>query len=273
LAEYQGKELLTPGQYKKHQEVIGTLFGCPVILGFIRIESYNRIRLQQQNVDFVVADKQIFMPSFLIQLKDYSKPIIKVKTYLQPAAQSLLFFHLQKQNLNGLGFKAMAAILPYSYLTITRAIDILTSVDLCQVEGVKEKTVRFGNDRKEIWDKALPMLINPVKKIIYINDRLPENMAVQSNINALAHYTNINDENKKYLAISADNFWRLHKSGQIRMFSEYDGEYSVEQWKYNPMILADNGYIDKLSLYLIFRNDPDERINLEINHMINDFPW
>jgi hypothetical protein len=273
LVKPKGDELPTPAQFKKHQEVIEKVTGCPVIFAFERMESYNRNRLIQQQVNFIIADKQIYMPSLLIQLKDYVKPIQKAVLHLQPAAQCLLLFHLQKQNLDGLGFRAMARILPYSYLTINRAVDNLAEAGLCQIEGTKEKTVLFGNDKRALWDKALPMLTSPVKKGIYINDRLPENMAVQTNINALAHYTHINDENKRYLAIWIENFRQLHKTGKIRMFSEYDGEFFVEQWKYDPMILANNGFIDPLSLYLIFRDNPDERVIHEANELINNFLW
>jgi len=273
LVEPKGDEFPTPAQFKKHQEIIEKVTECPVIFAFERIESYNRNRLIQQKVNFIIADKQIYIPSLLIQLKDYVKPVQKAIPHLQPAAQCLLLFHLQKQNLNGLGFRAMAEKLPYSYLTINRAVDNLAAAGLCQIEGTKEKTVLFGNHKKELWEKALPMFTNPVKKGIYINDRLPENMAVQTNINALAHYTHINDENKRYMAIWTEHFRRLHKTGEIRMFSEYDGEFFVEQWKYDPIILAEDGFIDKLSLYLIFKDDQDERVNQEINELIKNFPW
>lgn len=269
LVKPKGDELLTPAQFKKHREVIEKVTECPVIFAFERMESYNRNRLIQQKVNFILADKQIYIPSLLIQLKDYVKPIQKAILHLQPAAQCLLLYHLQKQNLDGLGFRAMAEVLPYSYLTINRAVDNLAEAGLCQIEGTKEKTVLFGNDKRELWEKALPMLTSPVRKGIYINDRLPENMAVQTNINALAHYTHINDENKRYLAIWIENF----RKQKIKMFSEYDGDFFVEQWKYDPIILANNGFIDPLSLYLIFRDNPDERVTHEANELINNFPW
>ena len=273
LVQLKGDELLSPVQFKKHQDIIEKGTGCPVIFTFERMESYNRNRLLQQKVNFIIADKQIFIPSLLIHIKDYLKPFPKAKLHLQPAAQCLLLFHLQKQNLNGLGFRDMTNLIPYSYLTITRAVDNLAVSGLCRIEGNKEKTVLFDNDKKELWEKALPMLTTPVKKGMYINDQLPESIAVKTNINALAHYTMINDENKPYLAVSTGRFQQLHKTGKISMFSEYDGQYYIEQWKYDPQILKENGFVDRLSLYLLFKDDPDERIHIEINNMINNIQW
>jgi hypothetical protein len=57
------------------------------------------------------------------------------------------------------------------------------------------------------------------------------------------------------------------------MFSEYDGQHKVEQWKYNPILLGDGGYVDRLSLYLIFRNTSNERIEAELETMLERMSW
>jgi hypothetical protein len=163
--------------------------------------------------------------------------------------------------------------LPYHYLTLSRAVEDLTSRGLSHKEGGKEKHLTFRQARNELWTKALPFLTNPVKKTVYINEELPEQRRILTNINALAHYTNIGDAPVDHFAISVKEFQRLHKQGTIHMFSEYDGQYKVEQWKYNPISFEDDGYVDKLSLYLIFRNTGNERIEAELEKMLKKMPW
>ncbi len=273
LANPSGDELPTPGQLKKHQEVISGKAGCPVVFALDRIESYNRNRLIQQNVDFVIADKQIFLPSLLISLKESAVPIAAKSRKIQPAAQCILLFHLQKHNLSGLGFREIATFLPYSYLTITRAVDNLAEAELCKTEGTKEKTIFFNANKTELWQSALNLLANPIKRSVFINEGLPEHLVVKTNINALAHFTLLNDEPKSYFAIWGKSFRDLHKQDRIKMFSQYDGEFAVELWGYDPVILSDKGFVDPLSLYLIYRNDPDERVNYEINQLIKGIQW
>lgn len=273
LVEPIGNELSTPSQLKKHQEIIAGKAGCPVVFLFDRIESYNRNRLIQQKIDFVTTDKQIFMPSLLIRLKEYASPIVSKKRKIQPAAQCLLLFHLQKQNLNGLGFHKIADFFPYSYLTITRAVNNLAEVGLCEIEGTKEKTIFFNANKPELWQNALNLLANPVKRSVFINEDIPEHLAVKTNINALAHFTLLNNEPKIFLAIWEKNFRILHKESRIKMFSHYDGEFVVEQWSYDPVILSYKGFVDPLSLYLMYRDDTDERVNYEINQMIKGIQW
>ncbi len=273
FAVYKGEELSTPDQFRKQTDLLENNLKEPVILVLKGMESYNRNRLIQKKVNFILENKQIFLPDLLVDLKDYLKPERERQEYLAPAAQYLLLFHLQKDNLNGFTYKQLQEVLPYNYLTITRAVEDLTSRGLSNTEGGKEKHLIFREGRKELWTMALPFLTSPVKKTVYINEELPEQFRILTNINALAHYTNIGDAPVDHFAISAKEFQRLHKKGTILMFSEYDGQYKVEQWKYNPILFGDEGYVDKLSLYLIFRNTSNERIEAELETMLERMSW
>lgn len=273
FAEEQGEEHFTPAQYKRQMDVIQTSLGIPTILILPGIEAYNRNRLMQQGINLIFENKQMFLPGFLTFLNDNLKPAVSPIKNLQPMAQCLLLFHLQKQKLDGFTFKQIADLLQYPYLTINRAIDNLKNLGLCILEGNKTKTIRFASDGRELWEQALPLLTNPVKKAGYINEPIPKEMLAKTNINALAHYTRINDEARTYKAIAIDIFRELHKAGKIGIQSDYDGDFFIEQWKYDPRILATDGFIDRLSLYLIFKDDPDDRIQIELEQMMKGIKW
>jgi hypothetical protein len=273
FARHKDNEFLTPDQYKKHMDNLQGFLDAPVILVLKGTESYNRNRLIQKKINFILENKQIFLPSLLIDLKDYLKPKRFRKEQLAPAAQYLLLFHLQKQNLNATTFRQLTEILPYNYLTVSRAVENLTRFELCLTEGGREKQLRFEENRKELWEKALPFLSSPVKKTVYINDELPERFRIVTGINALAHYTNIAGTIMDQFAINISEFHRLHREGKIYMYSEYDGRFNVELWKYQPIMLDNNEYVDKLSLYLIFRTSNNERIESELEIMMENMPW
>ena len=42
---------------------------------------------------------------------------------------------------------------------------------------------------------------------------------------------------------------------------------------YNPELLSNEGYVDKLSLYLLLKNDSDERVQNELEQIINEIQW
>ena len=50
-------------------------------------------------------------------------------------------------------------------------------------------------------------------------------------------------------------------------------EKSKEVWRGNPAILAQNGIIDRLSIYLIFKEDADVRVHAYIDEILEDVKW
>ena len=272
FAKKNTQEYFTPDQYNKHLELLEKKLANPVVLILPDIKAYNRNRLIQKHINFIIENKQIFIPFLMIDLKEYlTKP--KQKSILQPAAQCMILYHLQKQTLNYLNYKQIAELLQYTYLTISRAVENLNTFGICRVEGTKEKTIVFDPNKKELWEKALPYMNTPVKKKVYINEVLPDELIFKTNINALAYYTDLNDDNYLYYAINHTDFINLHKKGKIKMYNEYDGNYIIETWKYAPGILANDKYIDPLSLYLVFKDMQDERIEMALEKIIKDYIW
>jgi hypothetical protein len=53
------------------------------------------------------------------------------------------------------------------------------------------------------------------------------------------------------------------------MFREYDGTNYIELWKYNPEILLKDRFVDPLSLYLFFKDSKEQRIEIELEKLIN----
>jgi hypothetical protein len=271
--EKKVNETLTPDQYKKHIETIEKVLMRTVIIIIPNIETYNRNRLIQKRVSFIIPGKQTFIPNLFIDLKDYLKPEQLPKGHLQPAAQVLLLYHLQINSLQQSNYKKLAEILNYSYLTITRAVENLLSFELCRVTDTKEKELILEFDKKGLWEKALPLLTSPVKKAVFVNDLIPNEYLFKSNISALSYYTEISNDSKDYFAIYHEDFKELHKNGIIKMFSEYDGTNYIELWKYNPKILSKNRFVDPLSLYLFFKDNKDQRIEIELEKLINKILW
>jgi hypothetical protein len=52
-----------------------------------------------------------------------------------------------------------------------------------------------------------------------------------------------------------------------------DADFKMEVWSYNPLLFANNEAIDSLSLFLSLRDYPDERVQQQLETLINEFPW
>ncbi len=97
-----------------------------------------------------MRDKQIFILQLLIDLKDYLPKTKTITEHLQPAAQLIILYHIQRKQLGGFTYKTLANLLDYSYLIITRTVDNLVKLDLCETVGNKEKELVFKVRKREL---------------------------------------------------------------------------------------------------------------------------
>jgi DNA-binding MarR family transcriptional regulator len=175
---------------------------------------------------------------------------------------------LQKEKLNGLTTHELSKKFNQTYLTMSRAVKNLEELNLCVLIGGKEKQIKFTAKGKKLWMNAQNLFQNPVERIIFTDEFLKEGEAYASNINALTYYSMLNDETKRYYAIN-----KIEVKNLALETNKYAGDNVIEIWRYNPKQLSNNGFVDKLSLYLLLKNDSDERIQSELEQMINEIQW
>lgn len=260
-------ERLTAEQYRKHIQIVENAFNRPVVLILEPIEAYNRKRLIEKQIAFIIPGKQMFIPQLLIDLKEFRYTAQKMNEKIQPAAQCLLLFHLLKENVEKMNFKKIAEKLNYTPMTITRVVNELADKNLCRIEGRKDKRVIFEVGRKALWDMALPYLQSPVKRKIYIEEYIDNDLIYKTGFSALSFYTNMTGDQIDCYAISKTDYLYLKKHKQINITNKIEGRVCLEIWKYAPGILADNRIVDSLSLYLTFKDTKDERVEMEIDRM------
>lgn len=268
LLEAQGEDTYTPDMLYKQMLLVEQKTTLPAVFVFKQVVSYNRKRYIQKGINFIVPMKQLFIPSLLVDVQKVSNATKKEKKTVSPLAQFLLLYHLQKESLNGFTMKELSDKLSLSYLNISRAIGSLKTFGLCEQVGGKEKQICFTTTPKKLWVKALPALQNPINKTVYTDEPLSDKNYCKSGINALSFYSELNDERKAYYAIGKEEFKKL----SVATDKQY-GENCVEVWIYNPIPLAEGNIIDRLSLFLIFQDNQDERIQIELQNIIEKMTW
>lgn len=256
---------LTPSQIGKHMDIIKHSTGHHAVYVTEDMLAYNANRLSSHHVNFIVPGKQMFIPSLLIDIK---KPVISgtdtVDIY--PFTQMLLLFHLEAECLDGLTAKEVSQRFNVSYATANRAVRWLTEKELATTTKGKEKRLSFILHGQALWQKALPHLVSPVMKTIKTNIK-PKGGLV-CGVNALSEFTMINPSQGGCYAISRDAYDDIGKHS----YEEY-GENTIEIWKYAPELLAKDGVVDRLSLYLSLKDSEDERIQIELEHLIDNMQW
>ena len=282
LAQMKEANAFGIAQMEKHFDQVKKVMQLPVIAIFDKLEAYNRKRLIEKGIAFIVPDKQLYVPEFLIDLREYGVAGKKRQSTLTPVAQQLfLIFILDKQNeiqLENLTFKELANLLGTNPMGITRAVENLKYHELIEVTGEKEKFIRFLFDRQQTWHNAEQrnILINPVLKRVYVDEKPLGIFMLRSYNSALPEYSDINPTRQEFYAIEKNMFYALQKGNALINANKHEGEYCIEVWKYNPetvknKLLSNTRVVDPLSLYLCFKHNHDERIEMAMEKIIEKF--
>lgn len=259
----------TVDQYRKLADIIENKLGMPVVFVFENIEAYNRKRLIQKNVAFIIPGKQMYLPFMFIELKELKQIHARKVEKLFPAAQSLLLYYLLGNELTGINFKTLAEKLNYGPMTVTRVVNTLMDLELCRIVGGKDKSLIFDKGKAQLWNEVQPYLINPVKKLVFVEHLKNFEHIFITDIPALSNYTNIADNGKPSFAMSMKAFNVLQKKKTIHIAGRTEGDMMLQIWKYDPGNLTSNRYVDPLSLYLTLKDSKDERIEGELKILLN----
>ena len=102
----------TPKECQITSERMSGLYGLPVVFILIPGPTYERQRLTDNGVYFIMSDQYAYLP-MLIALEKTSNR--KKATVLTAVAQYILLYHLQVGSLEGLSAKEISTLIPYSY--------------------------------------------------------------------------------------------------------------------------------------------------------------
>lgn len=261
LAFIEQADIIPPKQIQKRLLMLEQKLGSLIILATQEIASYNALRLANLRVNFIVPYKQMFLPSLLVNFRKEQQIGSDLTETISPTAQVLLLYHLQVESVQGLDARTLANKLDVSYASANRAIRWLCDKELIKVSQGKSKLIEVHHTPKELWEKAFPFLESPVAKIVYTDEIIN---TWQSGINALSEYTMINPEPRACYAITKAAL----KTLSTRVNTKF-GNNIVEIWKYSPHLLSNTNTVDKLSLFLSLKEIEDERVQIELENLLN----
>jgi hypothetical protein len=243
---------ITPSKVQLHLQMLEQHVGKPCIIVLEDIPSYNIKRLIDQRVNFIIIGKQMFVPSLMLDLRKMPTKDNDIKDQIPPLAQCMILYVLQIGYLTETISK-LTKLFGVSYSTANRAVRWLQSKGFI-FTGRANKNIQFLFLGYELWDKALPHLISPIDKTIKTNSRPA---------NALLSGCSVFSDDMKTCAI--------YKDGSKDIPETINGDYTIEVWKYNPMILSnDKKHVDYLSLYLSLKDNTDEESSSIANKLIKE---
>lgn len=273
FVEPKGK-VATPRCLSVTANNLTSLLQLPIVFLLPACPAYERQRLIDKDVYFVVSEKYVHLPMLLAN--ERVRKTKQAKT-LTPVAQYLLLYHLQIGSIEGMAARDIEDKIPYSYASITLGLTCLEDLGLCKkvAEGSKRKVIHFDMKGMNLWEQAQPFFVNPVEERIYCDDLLSDDSFPECGINALAHYTRLNPDPERTIMMSVKQLRNFKSSEALVRPNEFDGNIIIEAWKYPPVTATGvkAEWVDKLSLAISLREDEDPRVEGEVERLINETEW
>ena len=241
----------------------------------LAISSYNRKRLIEQKISFVVPGKQMYLPIHGVDLRKHIKSIRSTRKKFSPSTQVLLLSVLYEWPENGITPSQLAERLGYSSMTLTRAFDEIEAWGLGDVRMEwRERVLLFEGDRKTLWERALEQLHTPVRKRVKALAPQTVQSLIIAGESALAHYSMLAEPPHPVYAVTPNVWKTMRLNDDITELTIHEpGSVEIEIWKYTPGLFARDGIADPLSLFLSLKDTKDERDEIALDELMEKFQW
>jgi len=267
---------VTPSNLKKQWDTLRDLSDdvYPIYVT-ASMTAFNRKRLIQQKIPFVVPGNQMYLPDLGLDLREYFKKERQPRETLSPSAQHCLISLLLGANQDESNPSQLAKRLNYTVMTMSRAISELVSFKLGeeQNDGVLRQ-FWLNESRLSVWNHAQELLRDPISKVEWVKmiDLEKWNLLLAGE-SALSRLSDLNPPRIPCYAVGRTK-WKEMQKDEILISEHPDpGDIQLQIWRYDPDITAQEGAVDPFSLYISLRSEKDERVQGALEALIGGHQW
>jgi len=270
------EEELTPAMVLKQWKAVGAYWAEDVVYVTEVCSAYNRKRLIEHKVPFIVPGNQMYLPMLGMDLRENFKTYHARKSdQLSPISQLLVIMAIRDEALNGKSPSEFAKLLGCAAMSMTRAVRELESLELASIhkEGRKQQ-VLFNASGKALWQLAREKMVNPIRKRIWIKATPDYWQGLLAGESALARYSMLGEPKYPVYALTSSDWTSIRSNLDIKELTHPEpGCIQLELWRYSPKRLAEQGCVDRCSLWLSMQDRVDERIDMALEEMMEARQW
>jgi hypothetical protein len=262
---------ITPGLINKHYKQVQKICDDCIIYAQLNLSSYNRKRLVEHKIPFIIPRNQMYLPHLGIDLREHFRKFHgKTEKPFSPASQAVVIYALIRQTRENLTSSHLAKKLGYTLMTINRVFSELKAAQIG--EFLQERRERWWtfSDKRTLWEQAAPFLRSPVKKRLWLKSH---QLKIIAGLTALSHLSLLTPPPLPVFAASMPQWEIWKKLGFEELPSAEDADIQLEIWHYDPDLFANNNIVDPFSLYLSLKTNPDERIESALEKMMEKIEW
>ena len=279
LAMARGATKQSLSEVRTWLDKVKTLAGQPVVYVTDALASYDRRRLIEQKVPFIVPGNQLYLPDLGLDLREYFRQRAPVtQAALSPSAQAMLITALLHQPWQADWEPSkVATALGYTPMTLSRAVKELTAAGLAEAYTVgRSRWLRMELPPEQTWERAKPALRTPVKRTVWVAAssvvvaHRPSRIA---GLSALARHSMLAEPKWPVVALTAAEWKAATDAGVQELPAPEAGAQEWQVWNYSPALVQDAITVDPLSLTLSLQESADDRIQLALDELKEQLPW
>ena len=233
---------------------------------------YIKVKMMEEGIPFVIKDKQVYLPFIGLLLSNANVRNIPPVHLISYLTQKLIFVAVY-QKWERVTVSEAAEKLQVSKMSVSRCFDEIEylNVDILRMKG-KARVITIPIDVKKLWNDMQAVLRNPV----IVRYELQEDIHLEKKggISALCEYTLLSDNEFPTYAITKKEIVNtgVRKMKQVRCGEEIgcvvlELGYFID---FNNMALEDPMSV---ALSITEVEKQEERVNISINEMMEEYVW
>ena len=256
---------------------VKALAGQPAVYITDALASYDRRRLIEHKVPFIVPGNQLYLPDLGLDLREFFRRRAPATEVLSPSAQAMLITALLRKPWQSDWQPSKDAVaLGYTPMTVSRVVKELTAAGLATAYTIgRSRWLRMELPPERAWERAKPALRTPVRRVVWVAAQgvvayRPGRIA---GLSALARYSMLAEPKWPVYAMTAAD-WKAAMDAGVRELPEPEtGAQEWQLWTYNPALMPGATTVDPLSLTLSLQENADDRIQLALDELKGQLPW
>ncbi len=261
-------KMLGPRDFKKHGKVLKEKINLPQIW-YLKELHFNKVQVMIDNAyNFVIERKQVHLPSVNISIKPEGRKNESRSVKLTGMSVNMIIREILKGDLSGKNKVEIAKLFKTTKMTVGRAIRPLLENELCTEEKIGvSKYIQFL-ECSDLWAYLKKNIKTPVQESVFI-EKIPKTMPL-SGISALSKKSMLTDDEIQTFASDKKVFKKGFK-GTVSVLQDFASS-KVELWDRPPILVKDN-CINIIDIFLVNRDEIDERVKIELEKLLKNIIW
>jgi hypothetical protein len=256
---------------------VKALAGQPAVYITDALASYDRRRLIEHKVPFIVPGNQLYLPDLGLDLREYFRRRAPATEVLSPSAQAMLITALLRKPWQSDWQPSKDAVaLGYTPMTVSRVVKELTAAGLATAYTIgRSRWLRMELPPEQACERAKPALRTPVRRVVWVaaHGVVAHRPGRIAGLSALARYSMLTEPKWPVYAMTAADWKAAMDAGVQELPEPETGAQEWQLWTYSPALMPDATTVDPLSLTLSLQENADDRVQLALDELKGQLTW